>query len=129
MFLTDSHHFDKSRNMEQSASPPLTVVTAAAKFAALGSEQRLHVLHTLVRAGPDGLTIGTLGERSGITGSTLTHHLKILAAADLVRQTKQGRATICAGADYAEVQALSTYLMEQCCADCPACEKDTHCHD
>ena len=115
--------------MENSPNPPLTAVTAAAKFAALGSEQRLHVLHTLVRAGPDGLTIGTLGERCGITGSTLTHHLKVLAAAGLVRQTKRGRATICAGADYAEVSALSAYLMEQCCADCPDCKQDTHCHD
>ncbi|WP_136441857.1 ArsR/SmtB family transcription factor [Pacificoceanicola onchidii] len=95
----------------------LTPEQAAAKFAALGSEQRLLVLQTLVRAGPDGLSMGALGERCGITGSTLTHHLKILAAAELVSQARSGRSIICAGAAYAEVEALSEYLLKECCAD------------
>lgn len=110
--------------MKMIESPVLTVETAASKFAALGSEQRLQVLHTLVRAGRDGLTIGALGERTGITGSTLTHHLKILSAAGLVTQTRQGRSTICAAADYSEVEALSDYLLRQCCADADICHKD-----
>ncbi|MEO0918895.1 MAG: helix-turn-helix domain-containing protein, partial [Pseudomonadota bacterium] len=63
---------------------PVGLAEAASTFAALGSEQRLHVLRTLVRAGPEGLSIGTLGERAGITGSTLTHHMKLLSAAGLV---------------------------------------------
>ncbi|MGH1412617.1 MAG: ArsR/SmtB family transcription factor [Pelagimonas sp.] len=110
--------------MKMIDSPALTLETAASKFAALGSEQRLQVLHCMVRAGPDGLSIGALGERTGITGSTLTHHLKILSAAGLVKQQKQGRSTICAGADYAEVEALSEYLLRQCCADCDTPNKD-----
>lgn len=110
--------------MKMIDSPSLTLETAASKFAALGSEQRLLVLHTMVRAGPDGLSIGDLGERCGITGSTLTHHLKILSAAGLVKQEKQGRSTICAGADIAEVEALSDYLLSQCCADCDTPSKD-----
>ncbi|SIO10543.1 ArsR/SmtB family transcription factor [Vannielia litorea] len=89
----------------------------ASTFAALGSEQRLMVLQTLVRAGPDGLPIGELGQRSGITGSTLTHHMKILAAAGLVRQEKQGRSIICAAVSYDEIESLSGFLMSQCCAD------------
>ncbi|SMX37682.1 ArsR/SmtB family transcription factor [Maliponia aquimaris] len=113
--------------MKMNDSPSLTVETAASKFAALGSEQRLQVLHTLVRAGREGLSIGTLGERSGITGSTLTHHLKILSAAGLVTQARQGRSIICAAADYQEVEALSDYLLRQCCADSPVCHKD-HAH-
>ncbi|MDA7423996.1 ArsR/SmtB family transcription factor [Thalassococcus lentus] len=95
-----------------------TFAVAAAKFAALGSEQRLAVLNTLVRAGNDGLRIGTLGERCGITGSTLTHHLKILTAAGLVRQNRDGRSIICAAADYSEVASLSEFLLNECCADC-----------
>ena len=79
---------------QESATPALTL--AASSFAALGSEQRLLVLRTLVRAGSAGLSIGTLGERTGVTGSTLTHHLKLLASAGLVKQEKQGRSTICA---------------------------------
>ena len=109
-------------------APSLTPERAASKFAALGSEQRLAVLEALVRAGPDGLSIGALGKRTGITGSTLTHHLKILAAADLVQQQKQGRSIICVGADYDKVRGLSDYLMTQCCADA-ACSGKDHGHD
>lgn len=56
-------------------------LTEAAAFAALGWEQRLDILKVLVSAGPEGLSIGELGERNGIRGSTLTRHLKILIAA------------------------------------------------
>ena len=97
---------------------------AASKFAALGSEQRLNVLKTLVRSGPEGLSIGALGERTGVTGSTLTHHLRILAQAGLVQQTRQGRSTICAAAAYDEVRSLSEFLLTHCCADCDAEEQD-----
>lgn len=97
-------------------SVPLEV--AASKFAALGSEQRLGVLLTLVRAGPEGLTIGALGERAGVTGSTLTHHLKILSQAGLITQQRRGRSIICAGAAYNEVRGLSEFLLTECCADC-----------
>ncbi|MBY6113354.1 metalloregulator ArsR/SmtB family transcription factor [Mameliella alba] len=110
--------------MKMNDSRPLSVEVAASKFAALGSEQRLQVLHALVRAGRDGLSIGALGDRTGITGSTLTHHLKILSAAGLVTQARQGRSTICAAADYSEVEALSEYLLRQCCADATTCHKD-----
>jgi ArsR family transcriptional regulator, arsenate/arsenite/antimonite-responsive transcriptional repressor len=96
---------------------PLPVEKAASTFAALGSEQRLSVLRTLVRDGPDGLTIGILGKRSGITGSTLTHHMKILSAAGLVSQVRAGRQIICIAADYSEMQALAAYLLSECCAD------------
>lgn len=103
-------------------TPPLTL--AAASFAALGSEQRLSVLRTLVRAGPTGLSIGELGTRTGVTGSTLTHHLKLLAAAGLVKQERQGRSIICAAVAYAEVEALANFLLTECCADAPAPCKD-----
>ncbi|MEM9343283.1 MAG: helix-turn-helix domain-containing protein [Pseudomonadota bacterium] len=96
----------------------------ASTFAALGSEQRLTVLLTLVRAGPDGLTIGALGERSGVTGSTLTHHMRLLVQAGLVRQAKQGRKIICVGAAYDKVEALSQFLLSQCCADLGGCADD-----
>lgn len=110
--------------MKQMSPPILDLEHAASKFAALGSEQRLLVLRVLVRAGEAGLSIGSLGERTGITGSTLTHHLKILSAAGLVAQTKQGRSIICVGADYTKVSSLSEFLMRECCADIPNAEKD-----
>ncbi|QYX57655.1 metalloregulator ArsR/SmtB family transcription factor [Roseovarius sp. SCSIO 43702] len=93
------------------------IVAAASTFAALGSEQRLSVLRALVRAGPEGLSIGELGARSGVTGSTLTHHMRILAQAGLVAQEKRGRSIICAAVAYDELRALSDFLLRECCAD------------
>ncbi|MEP2784865.1 MAG: metalloregulator ArsR/SmtB family transcription factor [Pseudoruegeria sp.] len=113
--------------MTQITSLPLPLEVAASRFAALGSEQRLSVLRCLVRAGEAGLSIGTLGERSGVTGSTLTHHMKILTQAGLVQQAKKGRSIICIGAAYDEVKALSAFLLSECCADCDVCAKD-HAH-
>ncbi|MEL7117645.1 MAG: metalloregulator ArsR/SmtB family transcription factor [Pseudomonadota bacterium] len=109
--------------MKTLRAPDLTVEQAASTFAALGSEQRLGVLNALVRAGPDGLSIGELGARSGVTGSTLTHHMKILATAGLVTQTRKGRSIICAAAAIDTVEALSQYLLNECCADVVAEEE------
>ena len=103
----------------ESPSPDLDLARAASTFAALGSEQRLTVLNTLVRAGEGGLTIGELGTRTGVTGSTLTHHMKILAQAGLVRQEKQGRSIICAAVAYDELRDLAGFLLRECCADAP----------
>jgi len=122
-------HFYISRNMKNATHIqiyPIPVELASSQFAALGSEQRLTVLRILVRAGPEGLTIGALGERSGVTGSTLTHHMKILAAAGLVTQKKQGRSIICAAAEYDVMRALSDYLLLECCADCGDGKGHTH---
>ena len=107
--------------MEISSTPDSIsdLAEAAGSFSALGSEQRLAVLKVLVRAGPDGLPIGELGNRAGVTGSTLTHHMKLLAAAGLVRQVKDGRRIICIGAAYERMQALSEFLLNECCADAP----------
>ncbi|MBM2291640.1 helix-turn-helix transcriptional regulator [Sulfitobacter pseudonitzschiae] len=102
----------------------LDLTLAASSFAALGSEQRLSVLRTLVRAGPEGLSIGTLGERTGVTGSTLTHHVKVLAQAGLVTQARQGRSIICAAVAYDTVRHLSEFLLNECCADCATLTKD-----
>lgn len=94
--------------------PDLT--RAASAFAALGSEQRLSILRRLVKAGPDGLPIGVLGEEVGIAGSVLTHHLKHLASAGLVEQRRDGRRILCS-VDFRAVESLSTYLILECCAD------------
>lgn len=113
--------------MEANPLPPTDLTRAAACFAALGSEQRLLVLRTLVRAGPDGLSMGDLGARTGITGSTLTHHLKLLTAAELVEQQRRGRSIICAAVAYSRVEALSDFLLTECCADAAKpCEAHSH---
>ena len=107
--------------------PDLDLEVAASTFAALGSEQRLAVLRTLVRAGPGGLNIGELGNRTGVTGSTLTHHMKILSQAGLVQQEKRGRSIICAAVAYEELKTLSEFLLRECCADTASpCKEHDH---
>ncbi|MEE9387874.1 MAG: metalloregulator ArsR/SmtB family transcription factor [Paracoccaceae bacterium] len=103
--------------MEISESTETSIVQAAQAFAALGSEQRLGVIRALVRAGPDGLSIGELGKATGITGATLTHHVKFLSHAGLVKQHRKGRSIICAAIAYDTVQRLSEFLLSECCAD------------
>ncbi|MEO0665829.1 MAG: metalloregulator ArsR/SmtB family transcription factor [Pseudomonadota bacterium] len=114
--------------MKMSSIENARLAEVASTFAALGSEQRLSVLRALVRAGEDGLSIGMLGERTGVTGSTLTHHMKILAQAGLVTQEKRGRSIICAAVAYDEIRALSTFLLSECCADSAAAQQGTS-HD
>lgn len=127
IMLDDIYYFYITRNMKKMiCTDDMSVEVAASRFAALGSEQRLGVLSTLVRAGPDGLNIGELGQRCGITGSTLTHHLKILSQAGLIQQQRQGRRIICAGVAFDEVTALSSYLLKNCCADCSSDGARTH---
>ena len=77
-----------------------------------------------MRAGPDGLSIGGLGEKSGVTGSTLTHHLKILTQSGLIHQTRAGRSTICAAVAYEQVKGLSEFLLSECCSDSTDPRKD-----
>jgi ArsR family transcriptional regulator, arsenate/arsenite/antimonite-responsive transcriptional repressor len=89
---------------------------AAQGFAAVGSEPRLEVLLALVRAGPEGLSVGEIQERLAVPASTLTHHLRFLVAAGLVVQEKQGR-TIRNRADFDRISALAGYLLKECCAD------------
>jgi ArsR family transcriptional regulator len=95
-----------------------SLVRAAQAFAALGSEQRLTVLLQLVRACEDGLSIGALGEKTGVSGSTLTHHLRFLAQAGLIKQTKLGRTITCT-ATFDVVHELSEFLLLECCCDAP----------
>lgn len=101
-------------------TPSLKPEIAAQGFAAAGSEARLHVVRTLVRAGPEGLTIGAIQERLDMPASTLAHHLRFLTAGGLIRQEKQGRAVI-NRADYERIKALAAFLLDKCCADA-ACD-------
>ena len=103
--------------MEVISNYSLSIEKAASCFAALGSEQRLLILKILVRSGPVGLTIGELGDCSGVTGSTLTHHMKILTQAGMVEQKKNGRSIICAAVSFDEIQKLSEFLLQDCCVD------------
>lgn len=96
----------------------MQIEQAAQGFAAMGSEARITVLRTLVRAGKGGLTIGDIQAQTDIAPSTLAHHLKFLAGAGLLDQRKEGRAVINT-ASFHILEDLASYILEQCCqAEC-----------
>jgi DNA-binding transcriptional ArsR family regulator len=97
----------------------LSASEAAAGFAALGSEPRLDVLRSLIRAGRDGLTIAEIQLRTAMPPSTLAHHLRLLRTAGLIEQTRNGRSVL-SRARFAHLEALAGYLLDQCCADVAA---------
>ncbi|WP_421853415.1 ArsR/SmtB family transcription factor [Oricola sp.] len=94
----------------------IDIEEAAQGFAAMGSEARLQVLQTLVRAGRAGLTVGDIQERCGMPASTLAHHLKFLASAGLIEQEKDGRSVISRAA-FDHLEALAGYILNECCTD------------
>lgn len=82
---------------------------------ALAQEHRLAAFRLLVQAGPDGLAAGTIAEKVGVPGSSMSFHLAQLANAGLVTQERRSRSIIYA-ADYAAMNRLMGYLTENCCA-------------
>lgn len=101
----------------------MDITYAADGFAAMGSESRLAVLRVLVKAGQAGLPTGVIGERTNIPASTLAHHIKLLAAVDLVLQERQGRMIICR-ANYDHLESLAGYILKECCADQVSAKED-----
>jgi ArsR family transcriptional regulator len=87
---------------------------AIAALSALAQEHRLALFRLLVQAGEDGLAAGAIAGRLGIPASSLSFHLTQLARAGLVRQERHHRSIIYR-ADYAAMNDLVGYLMENCC--------------
>jgi len=78
--------------MSPKASSALKLSEAAPLFAALGDETRLELVSRLCNEGP--LPIVRLSEGSGLTRQAITKHLRALADAGLVQDTRQGRERI-----------------------------------
>lgn len=83
-------------------------------LAALAHEARLEIYRFLVKAGPSGLTVGTIGEKLGMPGATLSFHLSLLKHAGLVKARRDGRRLI-QTADFDRMKGLIAYLTENCC--------------
>lgn len=82
---------------------------------ALSQESRLAAFRELIQAGPAGLSVGQLRERLQLPPATLSAHLNVLRAAELVSDQRQGR-VIRLRANYARMSHLLAYLTENCCA-------------
>lgn len=91
---------------------------ALAALAALAQDTRLAVFRHLVEAGPDGVTVGRIGEALGVAPATLSFHLKELGHAGLVRSRQESR-YVWYSADYAAMNGLIAYLTENCCQGRP----------
>ena len=115
-----------SETFTENAAIELELEVAAQGFAAVGSDARLKVLRTLVRAGSNGLTVSDIQQRTGIAASTLAHHLRFLAQGELIVQQKQGRSVI-NRANYPRIEALAAFLTLECCADMCESESATEC--
>lgn len=87
---------------------------ALAALAALAHPTRLEAFRALVAHEPDGLTTGQLVTRTGLTQSTFSTHLAVLAKAGLVTSEKRGRNFI-QRADIATLRALMVFLAKDCC--------------
>lgn len=104
-------------------------VSAVAALGALAQEHRLALFRLLVQAGEIGMPAGAIADALGVANSSLSFHLAQLSKAGLVRQERRHRSIIYR-ADYAAMNDLVGYLMENCCAgaDCgttPGCAADT----
>jgi DNA-binding transcriptional ArsR family regulator len=98
---------------------------AVSALGALAQEHRLALFRLLVQAGPDGMAAGAIAEALGLPNSSLSFHLAHLTRAGLIRQERQSRSLIYR-ADYAAMNALVGYLMENCCAG-ESCAADALC--
>ena len=96
----------------------MEIKTAVSKLAALAQETRLSVFRLLVEAGPEGESVGRIGQRLKVPGATLSFHLKELARAGLVA-SRQERQFIYYAVDFERMAELLTFLTQNCCQGMP----------
>ena len=99
---------------------------AIAALAALAQEHRLAAFRLLVQAGGGGLAAGVLAERLAIPASSLSFHLAQLSRAGLIGQERRHRSIIYR-ADYAAMNGLVAYLLENCCGGTRDCALQADC--
>jgi DNA-binding transcriptional ArsR family regulator len=92
----------------------MEILNASEILTALGHESRLGIFRLLVEAGPEGVNAGTVGERLGIPGPTLSFHLTHLSHVGLISKRQEGRFIFYA-ANYALMDDLVGFLTANCC--------------
>lgn len=94
----------------------MMIKTIAKQLQALGNPTRLDVFRQLMRSGSEGVAVGDIQKVLDIPGSTLTHHLQKLMAANLIGQERKGAVLICR-ANFDAMGAMLNFLNSECCAD------------
>jgi DNA-binding transcriptional ArsR family regulator len=92
--------------------------TIIAALSALAQESRLAVFRLLVQAGPEGMSASQIGEKVGISPSSLSFHLKEMTHANLVTSRQEGRFVIYS-ANFKTMNSLIEFLTENCCGGNP----------
>lgn len=100
---------------------------AVKALGALAQEHRLALFRLLVQAGDRGMPAGAVADALEIPNSSLSFHLAHLTRAGLIQQRRQGRSLIYT-ADYAAMNALVGYLVENCCGG-TTCAPASECGD
>jgi ArsR family transcriptional regulator, arsenate/arsenite/antimonite-responsive transcriptional repressor len=95
---------------------------AITSLGALAQDSRLGIFRLLVRHAPKGLPAGLIARRLRLPGPTLSFHLNVLAAAELIRPEKNGR-SISYSANLDAVNDLASFLMENCCGGRSDCSR------
>ena len=91
---------------------------AARMLSAIGLVGRLEVFRLLVRAGPKGMASGEIAQRMGAQPTTMSANLAVLSQAGLIRSRRDSR-SILYSVDFAAVQSLLVFLVEDCCGGGP----------
>jgi DNA-binding transcriptional ArsR family regulator len=86
----------------------------AEQLSALGHHARLAVVRFIVQGGPDGTAAGEIQTHVDLPASTLSHHLKRLASAGLIRSRNEGT-FIYYSPNFEALKQLTAYIWEDCC--------------
>jgi len=91
---------------------------AVAALAALAQETRLAIFRLLIQAGPQGVSVGRIGQELGVPPATMSFHLKELSHAGLVTSRQESR-FIYYAANFDHMAALMSFLTQNCCQGMP----------
>jgi DNA-binding transcriptional ArsR family regulator len=86
----------------------------AEQLSALGHPVRLSILRFVVQAGETDTAAGDIQGHVDLPASTLSHHLKRLVDAGLMKSRSEGTFHYYS-AEYPALRALTDYLWEDCC--------------
>jgi DNA-binding transcriptional ArsR family regulator len=92
----------------------METMQAIQSLSALAQQTRLGIFRLLVRAGPEGMAAGQIGEKLGLPPATLSFHLAGLTRAGLAQSRQDGRFVIYS-ANFQNMNSLVAFLTENCC--------------
>jgi L-amino acid N-acyltransferase YncA/DNA-binding transcriptional ArsR family regulator len=107
----------------RAALGPGEAQTYASWFACLAEPMRVRLLHAVAVAGRP-VTVGELTDQLGISQSTCSHHVKVLADVGFVTARREGRTTLvavnaacCSGLPHAADVVMGVYAPRPCCPE------------